>query len=149
MEKTNLFIRTLPSDSLSVVKSSATAVFIPNQLFSVTHDNLSLHARVLHFIKLWKCFIIGLLLVVMGGGNIKGANRYSVTTGNWDKISGNNLYQMSEKLLIYDMLGRCLKAASCGPNTVSTAQLETVSAVYIINAVTDNARGTNKIIFLK
>jgi len=85
----------------------------------------------------------------MGGGNIKGANRYSVTTGNWDRISGNNLYQMSEKLLIYDMLGRCLKAASCGPNTVSTAQLETVSAVYIINAVTDNARGTNKIIFLK
>ena len=87
MEKINPFIRTFPSDSLSVVKNSATALFIPNYLFPVKPNRIFLLAKAFHSFKRSKWFIIGLLLIVTSVESVSGANRYSVATGNWSATS--------------------------------------------------------------
>ena len=87
MEKSNPFIRTLPGDSVSVVKSSATAVCIPNQFTPVTSNRIFLLAIALHSFILSKVFIIGLLLLVTGVESVNGANRNSVPSGKWSATS--------------------------------------------------------------
>jgi len=84
MEKFSPFIQTLPCDSFSVVKSSATAVFIPNHSIPVTPDRIFLLAGAFHSFKLLKCFIVCVILLVGSAGRVCGATYYTYQTGNWN-----------------------------------------------------------------